>query len=529
MQIKLITNRGWALLLGSLLLLSSANAAVLLRIGNQGDIIDMDPYSVNESLHYNVLSNVYEPLIARDENFKLTPALATSWNMVEPTRWRFNLRKGVRFHDGTPFTADDVIFSYERVKQEGSDMASFVASIKSVQKIDDNTIDFVLYEPFPILPETLSRWLIMGKKWCEANGAAKPVNRVKGTTNAAATRSNGTGPYQLLARQANMQTSFQRNPNYWAPIAGNVDNVIYKPISNAEHRVAALVSGAIDVMEPLPLKDLAQVRANPKLKAVQGPEARVIMLGMDQSRDELLYASVKGKNPFKDLRVRQAFYQAIDVDALRKNVMRGASLPTGMMIASHVNGYAPELEKRLPYDVQEAKSLMAQAGYASGFELKMNCPNDRYVNDAEICRHIARNLLQIGVKVSIELESKSSFMPKLSGRNTSFYLIGLNVTTVDVHQIMFLAMASPSENGQGNFNFGGYSNPKFDTLTQQIGAESQPALRNAMIYEALKIHQDEIGHIPLHRQALTWGVKESIDVVQWPDNGMPWRYIKVSQ
>jgi len=251
------------------------------------------------------------------------------------------------------------------------------------------------------------------------------------------------------------------------------------------------------------------------------------MLGMDQSRDELLYSNVKGKNPFKDLRVRQAFYQAIDVDAVRKNVMRGASLPTGMMMASHVNGYAPELEKRLPYDVQEAKKLMAQAGYASGFELKMNCPNDRYVNDAEICQAVAANLARVGVKINLEAETKGSYFPKILSRNTSFYMLGWTASTVDAHNVMYPILSTPGDGGRGQFNLGAYSNPKVDELTDKVASETDQKKRNEMIREAMKIHQDDVGHLPLHQQALNWAAKKNIELVQFPDNGMAWKFITV--
>src|SRR5450756_281700 len=264
--------------------------------------------------------------------------------------WRFNLRKGVKFHDGTPFTADDVIFNYERAKGDGSDMKGYVGQIKEIKKIDDYSVDFVLDAPFPILPQLFTQWLIMSKKWCETNQATKPVDRRKGIENAASFRSNGTGPYRLRERQPNVRTTFSRNGAYWGKIDGNVDEVIFTPIGNDATRVAALLSGEVDVMEPVPLQDVDRVKNSPKLKVLQGPELRIIFLGMDQKRDELLYSSVKGKNPFKDKRVRQAFYQAIDIEGIKTTVMRGASNPTALMVGPGINGFTPEQNKRLPYD-----------------------------------------------------------------------------------------------------------------------------------------------------------------------------------
>ncbi len=507
--------------------ISFVASSATLRVANQGDALSMDPHSLNESLQLSVTGNVFEPLVTRGRDFKLAPALATDWKQTAPTVWRFNLRKGVKFHDGTPFTADDVIFSYQRSKDDGSDMKSYVGQIKEIKKIDDHTLDFITGAPFPILPELFTNWLIMSKKWCEANQATKPVDRRKGIENAASFRANGTGPYRVRERQPGVRTTFSRNGSYWGKVDGNVDEVIFTPIGNDATRVAALLSGEIDIMEPVPVQDVERIKGNPKLKVMQGPELRVIFLGMDQKRDELQYSSVKGKNPFKDKRVRQAFYQAIDIDGIQKTVMRGAATPVALMLPPQVNGFDPTLAKRLPFDVEAAKKLMTEAGYASGFEVKMNCPNDRYVNDERICQAVAANLSKIGVKINLEAETKGTYFPKILSRNTSFYMLGWTASTVDVHNVLYPIMSSPGEGGRGQFNLGAYSNAKVDELTQKIGSETDLKKRGEMIHEALKIHQDEIGHIPLHQQALNWAMKNSIDLVQMPNNDMIWKFIKV--
>ena len=286
--------------------MSLVASATTLRIGNQGDALSMDPHSLNESLQLTVTGNVFEPLVTRGRDYKLTAGLATDWKQTGPTVWRFNLRKGVQFHDGTPFTADDVIFSYERAKDDGSDMKSYVGQIKEIKKINDHAVDFILNAPFPILPDLFTGWLIMSKKWCEMNQATKPVDRRKGIENAASFRANGTGPFRLRERQPGVRSTFVRNGNYWGKIDGNVDEVIFTPIGNDATRVAALLSGELDLMEPVPVQDVDRIKGNAKLKVLQGPELRVIFLGMDQKRDELLFSNVKGKNPFKDKRVRLA-------------------------------------------------------------------------------------------------------------------------------------------------------------------------------------------------------------------------------
>ena len=513
----------------ALLAMSFGAGAATLRVANQGDALSLDPHSLNESLQLTVVGNVYEPLVTRDRNYKLVPGLATDWTQTSPTVWRFNLRKGVQFHDGTPFTADDVIFNYERAKGDGSDMKSYVGQIKEIKKINDHAVDFVLNAPFPILPELFVGWLQMSKKWCETNQATKPVDRRKGIENAASFRANGTGPFRVRERQPNVRTTFARNGSYWGKIDGNVDEVIFTPIGNDSTRVAALLSGEVDIMDPVSVQDVARVNANPALKVLQGPELRIIFLGMDQKRDELLYSNVKGKNPFKDVRVRKAFYQAIDIEGIKKTVMRGAAVPASTLVPPQVKGYAPDLAARFPYDVEAAKKLMTDAGYGAGFEVKMNCPNDRYVNDSEICQAVAANLSKIGVKINLEAETKGTYFPKILSRNTSFYMLGWTSSTVDAHNVMNPIMASPGEGGRGQFNLGAYSNAKVDELTVKVGSETDDVKRNAMIREALKIHQDEVAHLPLHQQTLSWGAKKSVDVVQLPGNEMPWKFIKVNK
>src|SRR5450830_109459 len=516
------------LVASALTAMSFAASAVTLRIGNQGDALAMDPHSLSESLQFSILGNVFEPLVTRDRNFKLAPGLATDWKQTSPTVWRFNLRQGVKFHDGTPFTADDVIFSYERAKGEGSDLKSYVGQVKEIKKINDHAVDFILYAPFPILPEQISYWYMMSKKWCEANQATKPVDRRKGIENAASFRANGTGPYRVRERQPGVHTTYARNGNYWGKIDGNVDEVIFTPIGNDATRVAALLTGELDVMEPVPLQDVERVKNSPKLKVLQGPELRIIFLGMDQKRDELLYSSVKGKNPFKDKRVRQAFYQAIDIDGIKKTVMRGASNPSALLVGPGINGFQPDM-KRLPYDVEAAKKLMAEAGYASGFEVSMNCPNDRYVNDARICQAVAANLARINVKINLQAETKGTYFPKILRRDTSFYMLGWTPSTYDSHNALNALVACVDDKGAGQFNLGAYCNPKVDELTKKIQAETDKAKRNAMIREAFEIHNADVGHIPLHQQSLAWGVSKKVQLVQLADNFMPFKWMSISK
>ena len=513
---------GWAL--GS-----GATLAATFRFADQGDALSMDPHSLNESLQLNVTGNMYEPLVGRGKKLELVPLLATSWKQTAPTVWRFNLRQGVKFHDGSPFTAADVLFSYQRSKDDGSDMKTKIASVKEVRKIDDYTVEFVTNDPFPILPDTISTWYMMSKTWCEKNNGMTPVDVRKGKENGTTLHANGTGPFMLKSREPGIRTVMVTYPGYWGgKIEGNVTEAIFTPIKNDATRVAALVSGEIDMMEPVPLQDIDKLKSNPETVVLQGPELRTIFLGMDQSRDELLFSSVKGKNPFKDKRVRQAFYQAIDEAAIAKTIMRGAATPSGLMIAPGIRGFPADLYPRLPYDPAAAKKLLAEAGYPNGFEVGMNCPNDRYVNDASICQAVAAMLAKVDIKVNLMAETKVNYFPKILARNTSFYMLGWTPDSYDAQNAIYALMTTPAPGGAGLFNLGTYSNKRVDELGAQIASELDETKRNAMIHELFKIHQDDIGHIPLHQQALAWVTRNNIQLVQLADNNnwLKWIIVK---
>ncbi len=500
-------------------------SAKTVRIANQGDASSMDPHSLNESLQLSLTNNIYESLVGVSKDLKFEPGLATAWRQVSPLVWRFELRRNVRFHDGTPFTADDVVFSLNRAAGEGSDMRSNTNDIKEVRRVNAHTVDIETKSPFPILPNVLSTVYIMSKKWCEDNQAIRPVDRRKGLENAASFRANGTGPFMLGERQPSVRTTFKVNPTYWGKIEGNVTEVIFTPIASDPTRVAALLSGEIDIMEPVPVQDVPRINANANTQALTGPELRTIFLGMDQRRDELLFSNVKGKNPFKDKRVRQAFYQAIDIQGIQRTVMRGASNPTALMIGPGINGFSEDINKRLPYNPDAAKKLLADAGYPNGFEVTMNCPNDRYVNDGEICQAVAASLARVGVKINLQAESKLTYFPKILRRDTSFYLLGWTPSTYDGHNALNALMRCVDDKGSGQFNLGAYCNPKVDELILKIQGETDQKRRDAMMREAFVMHADDIGHLPIHQQALAWGINKRVTLVQRGDNYMPFKNI----
>ncbi|MEO5698976.1 MAG: ABC transporter substrate-binding protein [Casimicrobiaceae bacterium] len=524
-----MSKKAWIAALAATVALGWAQTGVTqtLKWANNGDVSSMDPYFLNETFLLGFLSNIYEPLVGRGKKLELEPRLAESWSQTSPTVWRFKLRSNVKFHDGSPFNADDVVFSYARVLMDGSDIKGKLTSVKEIRKVDDMTIDIETKAPNPLLPGDISTWYIMSKPWAEKNGAVQPSNVKTNTESYANLHANGTGPFMLKSREPDVKTVATKNPNWWGKPEHNLEEVQFQVIKSDATGVAALLSGDIDMLYTVPLQDVDRIAKTKGRKVLQGAEMRTIFLGMDQWRDELADSSVKGKNPFKDVRVRKAFYQAIDEKAIASKVMRGAATASGLMIAPTVNGWDKSQNSRLPYDTAAAKKLLADAGYPNGFTVGMNCPNDRYVNDEQICQAVAAMLARIGVKVNLLAETKSKYFAKILARNTSFYLLGWTPDTYDAWNPLSSLMATPNDAGQGKFNLGKYSNKRLDELTLMIQSEVDPAKRQSQISEAFKIHTDEVGHIPLHQQALAWGVKDNVSLVQLPDNVFVWSWVKV--
>src|SRR5579871_3597520 len=292
----------------------SPASSQVLRYANQGELKSLDPYTLKETTTIAHHAHVYEGLIGRDKQLKIVPALAESWETLDPLHWRFHLRKGVKFHNGDAFTADDVIFSADRVRAKGSNFLTNVPADAKFIKIDDYTIDVKLDSPNPILTSQWDGWFIMDKKWCEENNSVAPTPASATTPSYASLHENGTGPFMIESHQPGVKTVFKVNPNWWGNAEHNIKEIIFTPIGSAATRVAALLSGEVDVIEPVPTQHIQRVNAGGNAAVLTGPEVRTIFLGMNQTRDELLYSNIKGKNPFKDIRVREAFYKAIDVD-----------------------------------------------------------------------------------------------------------------------------------------------------------------------------------------------------------------------
>ncbi|WP_421992690.1 ABC transporter substrate-binding protein [Roseococcus sp.] len=505
----------------------SAQAATF-RWANDGDVNSMDPYTRSETFLLTFNSNIYEPLIRRNPQLRLEPALAERWEQVDPTTWRFHLRRGVKFSDGSPFTAADVVFSIARARGPGSNIAAYFASVDQVTAPDDFTVVVTTKLPNPIFPEEITSFGIMSKAWLERNNAQRVADLTSREENFATRNAMGTGPFLLASREPDRRTVLTRNPNWWDTPVHNLDRIEFNVIANDATRVAALLSGEVDMIYTVPPQDMPRIGSTAGLRVIQNAELRTIYLGMDQNRAELLKSDVRGRNPFQDVRVRRAMYQAIDIQAIRSRVMRGQSRPTGQIFGPGVNGFLEANDQRLPLDVDGAKRLLAEAGYPNGFGVTMDCPNDRYVNDEGICQAAVAMLARIGVRVTLAAQTRVRYFAEVNAPrfNTSFYLLGWTPNTYDAHNALF-NLAGTRDGTRGMFNNGGFSHPQLDSLIDQIAVEANPARRQELITQTSNIIRDEALYIPLHQQQVVWAARTTVQLEQQADNGFPLRLVRV--
>ena len=505
-----------------------------LRWASQGDVATHDPHAQNESFTNQFNGQIYEQLLVRDKKMKPIPSLATEWKQTSPTTWVFKLRQGVTWHDGSKFTADDVVFSVLRTQAETSNMKVYGNALGKPKKIDDYTVELTTPVPNPVLIDMVSAGNIfmMSKAWSEKHKVEKPQDFKNKEETYAIRNAIGTGPFMLISREADVKTILKKNPNWWGlkekRFEGNVDEVVYTPIKAAGTRVAALLSGEVDFVLDPPLQDLEKLKKEKALRVYEGQENRVIFIGMDQARDELLYSNVKGKNPFKDKRVRQALYQAADVDALKKTVMRGLSVPTAINVsAPKAAGIPDAMDKRYPLDLVAAKKLLTEAGYPNGFEVTMDCPNDRYINDERICVALAGMWSKIGVTVKVAAIPKANYFPKVQKLDTSLYILGWGGATTDAMFTLKPVLHSRNDKGAGEYNWGNYKLPEFDDLIDKAESEMDMKKRQDMINKAMQMHHDNVLHIPLHLQVIPWASKATVNVTHRPDNWLEISWIKM--
>ncbi len=501
--------------------------ATTLKWGAQNDILTLDPHSQNHATTNAILMNSYEGLTRYDAKYDAEPALAASWRYIDPTLVRFELRRGVKFRDGSNFGADDVIFSLKRIQQPQGTMQIYVTGIKDIKKIDDFTIDMSLTAPNPMLLRNLVDFRIMSETWAQKNNTTNVQDFKNREENFASRNVNGTGPFHVTGWQPDQRVTMTINRNWWGKQSGNVTEVIYMPIKSDPTRVAALLSGELDLLTDLPTQDVARIRSNTRLKVMDGNEVRTIYLAMDMFSPELKYSDVKGKNPFKDKRVREALSISIDRELIKRTTMRGLSLPAGIMVAPGVNGNAPDIDQPVKADPDRAKRLLTEAGYPNGFEIQLNCPNNRYINDEEICQNVAVMWARIGVRTKLAAEAMATFIQKVQNFDTSLYLLGWGVATMDAQYTLQSLVRTRTTGADGNFNFGRVSDPEVDKLVDAMKSEVDLTKRNAMIKQALLRTRDEVLLIPLHHQLRPWAMKAGVDTVYRNDDRPEPRYTSV--
>jgi len=498
----------------------------------QSDALSLDPHGTNETMTLRFLGNIYEGLVRRDKDQNLVPSLATEWEIVEPDRWRFVLRQDVTFHGGEAFSAEDVILSYERASSEGSGMSVQVAGIEMIEVVDDHTIEIVTKGPRPSLLNELANFYVVDSGWIDANAAVAVANPSAGTDGFTATHANGTGAYRVVSREQDVLTRLATNETWWDVPSGNVDEVEFRPIGNDATRMAALLSGEVDLIHPVPVQDVERLRNADGVEIIQVPEIRTIFLGFDVGSPTL---SSGVDNPFADVRVRRAMQHAIDADAIRQVVMRGASRPTGIPIGPGVTGFDEEKDIRAAYDPDAAKALLEEAGLGDGFEFTLACPNDRYVNDEEICQAVVAMWAQIGIDANLDSNTKSIHFQNVQAREVDMWMQGWAPNSFDMLETFFYNFASREDlgpetvlgPGQGTWNAGSFSSPELDALLGRIAVEMDPETRAGLVADALDVFREELPAIPVHQQAIAWGVRQGVEAFPLSDDTVNLSWISV--
>jgi peptide/nickel transport system substrate-binding protein len=493
------------------------------------DILTLDPHSSNNTFTNAFANNIYEGLTRHNDRIEIEPALAERWELVNPTTWRFHLRRGVTFHDGAAFDADDVVFTWARLNTPGALARRVIGDVKEIRKVDSHTVEIETANPNPLLLTALTHFFVMDEGWSRANNAAVASNLQERQESGAARAANGTGPFRLVSRAPDERTVLAANANWWDRPAHNLTEVTFQPIRSAATRTAALISGAIDATVEIPIQDIPRIEGSAALKVVQGPELRTIYFGFDQYRDELLYSDVKGKNPLQDRRVRLAIFQAIDIDAIRRTVMRGNSWPAGIMASPFLTGAPADLNTRIaPFDPEASKRLLAEAGYPEGFSLGLSCPNDRYVYDERICLAVIAMLARVNIRIQPQIEPLNLWSRRLNGNDLSMFMVGhAGLPQADALATLMDVVHSKTAT-EGGLNAGRYSNPAIDALIRQASRETNQERRFALMREAFRLEREDVAHVPLHQQPIVWAAKRNIELRQGPDNRLRLWHVSVN-
>ncbi|NIZ11722.1 ABC transporter substrate-binding protein [Pseudooceanicola sp. HF7] len=477
--------------------------------------LTFDPHATNDFTTIAVLSQFYDTLLAIGPNMESLPGIATEWESVDESTWRFTIRDDVTFHDGTALTPEDVAFSIERGRKSGYYGALF-GKITSATVSGDNTVDVTSSLPDPILPEKMIRMFIFSKAWLEEHDAVEIPDLSADVAAYTVTHENGTGPMKLVSHKADVETRMEAFDGYWGEVTGNVTEAIYTPISAAPTRIASLLSGEVDAITNVPLQDIERLEAN-DYTITTAPQLLWIQLEMDGSRDVALEVFDKDgtpleTNPWKDVRVRQAVAQAVNADAIVERLLRGRARVMGEATIPEIGGYQPDMDDHWPYDPEAAKALLAEAGYPDGFQTSMNCPNERYVNIEDVCRAVSSMLARVGIDVKVNSMAWPEFAKLLvQGPSSSFHAIG--VASVWDTQDAFLSIMKTrdTEAGEGFFNWALWSDPEFDAITDKLRVEFDPETREALYREGLSLAKERVNAVYLYQNQLIWAARPGIE------------------
>jgi len=498
-----------------------------LRVATAFDPQTMDPHAIALLYHSRVAFQLHESLIGRDERFKLEPALAVSWLMTAPTVWRFRLRPGVTFHDGSAFTADDAVFSLERALAPPSQRAFQLKGVIAVRVIDPLTIEIQLDAPDAVLPEKLQYIAIMNKAWSEKHGVTRAQDFNGKQETHAVRNANGTGPMKLERYEPDVRTVLRRHAAWWGWADGrhgNLEQVNFVTVKSDATRLAALASGEVDLVMDPPYQDINRLKSDPRLTMQQTADIGQQYLTFDLAREELQDSDVKGRNPFKDLRVRKAVYHAINVPLIIDKVLRGQAVPTGAFLSPLVDGSPAELDRRLPYDPARSRQLLGEAGYPNGFSITLDCVNVAWREN--VCQAVAAMLTQVGIRTTLRSSPSNQFFPKLSQGTASFIEYGWTASP-DAWNSLNALFRTFDKSGLGTFNAGRYSNPQLDTLIDSVRTEPNLTRRRAMVTTVLRMVGDDLPYVPLYRRTLTWAMAKKVQAVQWPNDLIELRWVRV--
>lgn len=478
-----------------------------LKIAMSGQITSMDPHYVNLFPNNNIAEHVFEKLVTLDADSHLVPGLAESWRLVSPTVWEFKLRRNVSFHDGHPFTADDVVATIARVpnvKNSPGPFTVYVRAIASTQIVDAHTIRFTTREPYPLLPNDLSTIYIVEAKYRDA--PTEDFNNGRAMI--------GTGPFKFVSYRSGDAVELVRNDAYWGR-KPDWERVTFRQITNSASRVAALLANDVQVIENVPTPDLQRIRDNRILTTIDKVSHRVIFLTLDSFRDVTPDVTAKDgkpldRNPLKDARVRQALSLAIDREAIKARVMEGLAVPTKNLVPNTLFGHNAALAPD-PYNPGRAKALLAEAGFADGFAVTIHAPNNRYVNDEQIAQTIAQMWTRIGVTTRVDAMPMSALLAHAPKNEYSVAMLGWGAATGEASSPLRTLLATvDKDRGNGSFNWGRYSNKRVDALLDDALKTTEDARRLALLQEAVGLAMNDVGLLPIHHQVTSWAMRKDI-------------------